>query len=111
MDYVEVDYHCDTLGPPFELLKSYKENKDEKYYINEYYSYLKLIDIENILRFLDFKSGGKKIVLLCYEVPSDFCHRHLLADKIESLGYSIKELGFENYKRQNGKIILNSGLF
>ena len=43
---------------------------------------------------LEKLSGGKDIVLLCYEKEGEFCHRHLVADWLaNSLGIEIKELG------------------
>ena len=39
-------------------------------------------------------SGGKDIVLVCYEIPSDFCHRHLVADWLRERGFDIEEYDF-----------------
>jgi len=35
---------------------------------------------------------GRRLVLLCYEKPSDFCHRHILARWLERRGFRVKEL-------------------
>lgn len=45
---------------------------------------LKLLTIENVLEDLANLAGGDldKVILLCYEKPTDFCHRHLVADWI-----------------------------
>lgn len=32
-----------------------------------------------------------KVALCCYEKPSDFCHRHILADYIKQTGINVKE--------------------
>ena len=37
---------------------------------------------EEVLKFLD--SFETDIILLCYEKSGDFCHRHIVADWIES---------------------------
>ena len=35
--------------------------------------------------------------LVCYEKPSDFCHRHLVADWLNKNGYDCEELSDEAY--------------
>ena len=37
---------------------------------------------------------GKEICLICYEKPSDFCHRHLVADWLNKNGFECKEYEF-----------------
>ena len=32
-------------------------------------------------------------VMLCYEKPSDFCHRHILAAWLTEHGHTVTELG------------------
>ena len=46
--------------------------------------WLKPLTVESVLTDLDnLASGGlDKVILLCYEKPTDFCHRHLVADWI-----------------------------
>ena len=46
---------------------------------------------ENILGVIKyFSSTDKDYILLCYEKPGDFCHRHILADYInKALGEGI----------------------
>lgn len=73
------------------LLK--EENQNE--YINKFY--------EKVLKNLDpaevYASLGDNAVLLCFERPTDFCHRFLVAAWLEiNLGIQIDELGFENDK-------------
>ena len=43
---------------------------------------LNKLDKEEVLKFLD--SFETDIILLCYEKSGDFCHRHIVADWIES---------------------------
>ena len=33
----------------------------------------------------------KDVALVCYEKPSDFCHRHLVADWLNKNGFECKE--------------------
>ena len=42
------------------------------------------IDLYNI-------SNGNAVVLLCYEKPGDFCHRHIVADWLEKHGEHVDE--------------------
>ena len=37
---------------------------------------------------------GEDAVLLCYEKPGDFCHRHLIADWLRGYGHSVDEVEF-----------------
>lgn len=61
--------------------------------------YLKLYDeilrsrgAQNILNEIESIAKGSNVALLCYEKPSDFCHRHLLADFLnKELGLNIRE--------------------
>ena len=39
---------------------------------------------QTILRKLEELSGGRDVVLICYEAPGDFCHRHLLKEFLEN---------------------------
>ncbi len=53
-----------------------------------------------VLKFLDAKEVLKEIgdnkILLCWETPQKFCHRHLIADWIEkNTGVKVKELSTE----------------
>lgn len=107
LDFVTADFYCDTLAPPFRLLNKFKKDRDEKYYIEEYNKYLDDIDLEFILKLL-FEKTNKNIVFTCYEISTDFCHRHILAERIESLGMKISEIGYEKYNRKNGRIVINS---
>lgn len=85
-----------------EALKIGIINKDEfnelktenqwDYIQNFYNKVLKPLNPQEI-----FQSLGENAVLLCFEKPTDFCHRHLVAGWLEmSLGVQIDELGFEN---------------
>lgn len=54
------------------------------------------LDMNNVLEAFNKISSmndGKDIVLLCYEKPNDFCHRHIFAKIFnEKTGIKIKEL-------------------
>ena len=62
--------------------------ENNKYYIREYYKQvLSKLDVNKVYQDLDNK------ILLCYEDPRAFCHRHIVADWFElSLGIRIAEV-------------------
>ncbi len=68
-----------------------EENQDD--YIEKFYNkVLKPLDPAEIFNFL-----CDNAVLLCFEKPTEFCHRFLVAGWLEiNLGIEIDELGFEN---------------
>ena len=46
-------------------------------------------DLEEMVRKQYVKN--KDIALVCYEKPSDFCHRHLVAKWLKENGYNVEE--------------------
>lgn len=64
----------------------WKKNHDNDYYIEHFQSeVLDGLDATDVI--LDFSRmdygfnvGENDIALICYEKPSDFCHRHLVAE-------------------------------
>ena len=55
------------------------EEQNNRYYIEEYYKQvLSQIDIEELLK------DEKDPILLCYEKEGQFCHRHVLAEFINT---------------------------
>lgn len=70
-----------TLAPTPELLRAYKHGElDEKSYTMAYKTSLLRLNKEAVLEQIMFCAKGKIPVLVCYEKPSDFCHRHILAE-------------------------------
>ncbi len=73
------------LAPKRNFWKIWKENlgkvskyESDKYYIHEYYSQvLSKLDPIDVYRDLD------GCILLCYEKPYEFCHRHIVACWLE----------------------------
>ena len=62
----------------------------EKRYKTEVLSLFK--DANILLERISFISGGKDAALCCYEKPSDFCHRHILAKWLEEqAGIKVEE--------------------
>lgn len=81
------------LAPKYEFFMEWKQNKDNDFYIKHYYEeVLNKLNHDDIIDDLFELSNGKDVVLLCYEKPTDFCHRHLVRDWWNTEWYEIKEL-------------------
>ena len=79
----------EILAPKKEILKIYKETHDEKGYTIDYNNYLRSLDpkiVENDL---------KNRIILCFESPEKFCHRHLVAKWLNDNGIKCEELRFK----------------
>ena len=76
------------LAPKYWFFKKYKEDNDEDFYTERYK--------EEVLAKLDpkvvYAELGSDAVLLCWEAPGKFCHRHLVAQWLsDALEISISE--------------------
>lgn len=80
------------LAPPPELLRQVKQSKDHETYTKLYkqlvFDHLTKEEVLQDLEKISTICGGKDIILLCFERPTDFCHRHLVA---EFLGPDVQE--------------------
>ena len=98
------------LAPKYDFFKKWKENHDNDYYIkcfNE--QVLDKLDAQNVTKELNNLIGDimlnprifhdrsliPDIALICYEKPSDFCHRHLVAEWLNENGIECKEWSYE----------------
>lgn len=81
------------LAPKYWFFKKYKEDGDQAYYIEHYYKeVLNKLDPKQI-----FEELGHDAILLCYETPEKFCHRHIIAQWFyDKLGIKITEIPKEN---------------
>lgn len=94
------------LAPKYDFFMKWKENHDNDYYIkcfNE--QVLDRLNSEQVVKELDnlllnqtmaidYNGDLKevpRIALICYEKPSDFCHRHLVANWLNENGFQCKE--------------------
>ena len=77
------------LAPKFWFFKKYKEDKDEKFYTEQYWKgVLNLLNPQEV-----YNELGEDAVLLCWEGKGKFCHRHLVADWFkQKLGMEVMEL-------------------
>lgn len=77
------------LAPPYWLLEDYHKNKDVESYSLYYYSdVLSRLNPCEIIHEL-----GYNVILLCWESPGDFCHRHLVSEWLNKE----LDLGIEEY--------------
>ena len=78
-------FHSVLWGEPH---KKYKDDGDEDFYTARYQ--------EEVLSFLDpkkvVKDLGPESILLCWERPDRFCHRHIVAEWLRKAGYDVWEL-------------------
>lgn len=96
------------LAPKYDFFMKWKENHDNNYYIKcfneQVLSKLGRLKILNDLQLLIPNNIKEKmnspvwnnenfhIALICYEKPSEFCHRHLVADWLKEYGIEVEEL-------------------
>lgn len=80
------------LAPKYDFFMQWKLNHDNEYYIRCYNEQvLAALDPHEVYAELNTLSGGREFVLVCYERPEDFCHRHLVAKWLVSNGYPCVE--------------------
>lgn len=69
------------LAPKYSFFSEWKKNGDNNYYIKHFNDeVLSTLSPQTVYNELLKLSGGKDIALICYEKPTDFCHRHLVAE-------------------------------
>ena len=80
------------LAPSYEILSKYKLDGNVDEYVQAYNEdILRFIHAQKLVHYLDVKANGKDVVLLCYETPDKFCHRHLVSEWFNRNGYHCKE--------------------
>lgn len=95
------------LAPKYEFFMEWKRNHDNDYYIEHFSSeVLEPLDVRRVMSELQvalpnevkvqmqtpfWTSKDWHVALVCYEKPSDFCHRHLVADWLRQNGYMCSE--------------------
>ena len=84
------------LAPKYGFFMEWKKNHDNAYYIEHFQSeVLDLLDVANVVQELLYMIPNwyeiKDFALICYEKPSDFCHRHLVAEWLNQNGFECEE--------------------
>lgn len=96
------------LAPKYDFFMEWKRNHDNDFYVKCYKEQVTdMLHVDTVVRELQAKlpseiwrqldepvwlSSKWNIVLLCYEKPSDFCHRHLVSKWLRDNGYFCREL-------------------
>lgn len=80
------------LSPSYDILNEYKKLQDQTLYTARFNDeVVKYLDFNKIYKDLENLSECKDVVLLCYEKPTDFCHRHIIAKYFRQHGYDTEE--------------------
>ena len=86
------------LAPKWSFFSEWKKTHDHDFYIkhfnNEVLAPINASRVVEELYMLIEKNQDEDIVLICYEKPTDFCHRHLVADWLTQNGYPVNEYQF-----------------
>ena len=84
------------LFPSDKILWDHKKGKiDDMEYTSKYLDQLNELGVDRIIKMIQI--FGDDVVLLCWESPEKFCHRHILADYInKNSGVVVEEFGKEN---------------
>lgn len=97
-------YQYKKLAPQYDFFMEYKEGiknshsdndrkQCEEKYVYQYYTrVLHNLDPAVVVKELSEFYHSDTFTLLCFEKPSDFCHRHLVADWLIASGYSVEEI-------------------
>lgn len=82
------------VAPSRNLLFRFKKKEiSEDQYVSEYIrDVLSKLSCEDILKDLRSLVNSERIVLICYEKPFDFCHRHILSYWFRRQGFNVGEL-------------------
>lgn len=85
------------LAPKYEFFMEWKRNHDNAFYVKCYTEQVlsKLRQSDVVLELCELVKGSigmyTDIALICYEKPTDFCHRHLVAEWFRKYGYACTE--------------------
>lgn len=81
------------IAPTKEMLLRWKTDHNEyEYKYHYWHDVLKQYRPTELYEELKQITNNRDCVLLCYEKPGDFCHRHLFATWMTKNGFPIKEL-------------------
>lgn len=81
------------LAPKYDFFMKWKQNHDNDYYVkcfNE--QVLAPLNPQTVLQELKNMANSKDIALICYEKPTDFCHRHLVSSWFRENGIECNEI-------------------
>lgn len=87
------------LAPKYDFFMKWKENHDNEEFVENYVAQvLKQLNPIKVVADLYYQLNAAPcscdIVLICFEKPSDFCHRHLVANWLTKNGFTCEEYKF-----------------
>lgn len=90
---MNVDYTIRPAIPAWAIVSAHKNKQiTDKEYTERYLADTNFAAVKAKLDAIQAANQDKDIILLCYEKPGNFCHRHILAEKLnEDYGLNIKE--------------------
>lgn len=102
------------FAPKYDFFMKWKETQDNNYYIECFreqvlnkldftrtISELQInlpLEIKEIMKSPIYNNKDYHIVLTCYEKPTDFCHRHLIAQWLKENNIKCEEYNFNGGK-------------
>lgn len=99
------------LAPKYDFFMEWKTTHDNEFYTRCFKEQvLNRLDPQQVYKELyelvgDYPPCGRyDICLLCYEKPSDFCHRHLVADWFNANGIPCEEYVYGEYHRKEHRL-------
>jgi hypothetical protein len=82
-----------ALAPTTQILGC-KDN--EEVYTTLFNKKIKGFSAKKVFKYFESSYNDRDVILLCYEKPPQFCHRHLVAEWLEKeLGIEVEELEFK----------------
>lgn len=85
-------YTYTKLAPSYSIFKEYKDCGNKDLYTTRFKDeILSNLDPLRVVSELYLLSNGNDVTLLCYEKPTDFCHRHLVANWLRDNSYQCQE--------------------
>lgn len=89
-----------VLAPKYDFFMQWKASGDNEYYIKCFKEQVLAgltpeRVIADLYRLVNKNLNSCDIALVCYEKPSDFCHRHLVAAWLKENGYECEEFKYD----------------
>jgi uncharacterized protein YeaO (DUF488 family) len=102
-----VKFEYKALAPNWKIFDKFEKKViSEQKFILAYKEQLNELNPSSVVEHLNLLTAGEEPVLMCHCSKTKFCHRHLLADWLETqLGIHIKEFDSPDYIRKDGYLI------
>lgn len=80
------------LAPEWWMVKDLKDSGDKGAYTDAYHRrILNRLSVDRVLDELSFLGQGHDIALVCWEKPSEFCHRNIITNWLNEHGQHVEE--------------------